>query len=143
MNAIHEARMYEQFHARTDLEDFQLMRTMAESLVSDWKRLGMEGVYPFPEDMLSDSQRRMARHRLFGFNLVRSNPRLCGFNVTGMLDHAMTGEGIWRFWRDWKPGAMDAVQDGWWPLRWCLFVEKSHNYAGRPFVAEAVLATEG
>ena len=132
MNAIHEARMYEQAKARPDLEDFELMRSMANSLIADWKRLGMEGVYPFPEDMLCDSQRRMARHRTLGFNLVRSNPNLCGFNVTGMLDHAMTGEGIWRFWRDWKPGAMDAMQDGWWPLRWCLFVDTAHNYPGGP-----------
>lgn len=142
MNAIHEVGMYEQAGARPDLEDFQLMRSMADGLIADWKRLGMEGVYPFPEDMLCDSQRRMARHRLLGFNLVRSNPHLCGFNMTGMLDHAMTGEGIWRFWRDWKPGAMDAMQDGWWPLRWCLFVDKTHNYVGRPFGVEAVLATE-
>jgi hypothetical protein len=142
MNAIHEAGMYEQAGARPDLEDFQLMRRMADGLIADWKRFGMEGVYPFPEDMLCDSQRRMARHRLLGFNLVRSNPHLCGFNMTGMLDHAMTGEGIWRFWRDWKPGAMDAMQDGWWPLRWCLFVDKAHNYVGRPFRVEAVLATE-
>jgi len=142
MNAIHEAGMYEQAGARSDLEDFQLMRSMADGLIADWKRFGMEGVYPFPEDMLSDSQRRMARHRLLGFNLVRSNPHLCGFNVTGMLDHAMTGEGLWRFWRDWKPGVMDALQDGWWPLRWCLFVNATHNYVGRPFRVEAVLATE-
>ena len=37
---------------------------------------------------------------------------------------------------------MDAVQDGWWPLRWCLFVDATHNYVGRPFRVEAVLATE-
>ena len=64
MNAIHEAGMYEQAGARPDLEDFQLMRRMADGLIADWKRFGMEGVYPFPEDMLCDSQRRMARHRL-------------------------------------------------------------------------------
>ena len=142
MDAIHEARMFEQAGARPDLEDFQLMRSMADGLIADWKRLGMEGVYAFPEDMLRDSQRRMARHRLLGFNLVRSNPQLCGYNVTGMLDHAMTGEGIWRFWRDWKPGAMDAMQDGWWPLRWCLFVGTTHAYVGRPFSVEAVMASE-
>jgi hypothetical protein len=142
MNAIHETRMYEQAGARTDLEDFRLMRSMADGLIADWKRFGLEGVYPFPEDMLSDSQRRMARHRLLGFNLVRSNPHYCGFNVTGMLDHAMTGEGLWRFWRDWKPGVMDVLQDGWWPLRWCLFVNPTHTYTGRPFTVGAVLANE-
>jgi hypothetical protein len=142
MNAIHEARMYEQAGARPDTEDYVLMRSMAERLVADWNRWGMDGVYPFPEDMLRDSQRRMARHRLCGFDLIRSNAKICGFNLTGMLDHGMTGEGVWKFWRDWKPGAMDAMQDGWWPLRWCLFIEPTHSYAGRAFKVEAVLANE-
>jgi len=142
MNAIHEARMYEQAGARPDTEDYVLMRSMAERLIADWNRWGMDGVYPFPEDMLCDSQRRMARHRLWGFDLIRSNPKICGFNLTGMLDHGMTGEGVWKFWRDWKPGAMDAMQDGWWPLRWCLFVEPTHSYAGRAFNVEAALANE-
>ena len=96
------------------------MRSMAERFVDDWNRYGMDGVYAFPEDMLRDSQRRMARHRLLGFDLIRSNPRICGFNLTSYLDPVLTGEGVWRFWRDWKPGAMDALQDGWWPLRWSL-----------------------
>ena len=59
-----------------------------------------------------------------------------------MLDHAMTGEGLWTFWREWKPATFDAVADGWSPLRWCLFVDPSHGYAGRTFTVEAVLATE-
>ena len=54
----------------------------------------------------------------------------------------MTGEGVWRFWRDWKPGAMDAMQGGWWPLRGWLFLDLTHSYSGRPFHVEAVLANE-
>lgn len=142
MDVIRDMRMYEQFGADPNLEDYKLMRSMADQLLKDWQRFGMDGVYPFPEDMLADSQRQMARHRLHGFDLIRSNPRLCGFNLTGMLDHAMTGEGVWRFWRDWKPGVMDAMCDGWAPLRWCLFVEPLHTYVGRPLHVEAVLANE-
>src|SRR5215831_266762 len=103
MDAIHETRRMEEAGARPDLEDFTLLRSMAEGLIADWNHYGMDGVYPFPGDMLRDSQRRMARHRLLGFSLVRSNPKLCGFNLTGMLDHALTGEGVWRLWLDWKP----------------------------------------
>ena len=33
-----------------------------------------------PETLLRVSQRQLARHRLLGFNLIRSNPRICGFN---------------------------------------------------------------
>ena len=142
MDVIHEAAMFEQAGAREDLEDFTILRSMADKLKADWKSFAMEGTYAFPEDLLRDSHRRMARHRLLAFNLVRSNPKLCGYNVTGMLDHSMVGEGVWRFWRDWKPEVMDAMQDGWWPLRWCLFVEPAHSYSGRPFRVEAVLANE-
>ena len=142
MDVIHEARMYEQLGARPDMEDYVIVRSMADRLTADWKRFGMEGVYAFPEYFLRDSQYRMARHRTLGFNAVRSNPQICGFNVTGMLDHALTGEGVWRFWRDWKPGAMDAMQDGWSPLRWCLFVYPTHAYTGRPVKLEGVLANE-
>jgi Glycosyl hydrolases family 2, TIM barrel domain/Glycosyl hydrolases family 2, sugar binding domain/Glycosyl hydrolases family 2 len=142
MNVIHELRKYEQAGIPAEAEDFILMRSMADHFVADWSRFGMDVVYPFPETLLRESQAAMARHRLLGFNLIRSNPKLCGFNLTGMLDHAFTGEGVWRFWRDWKPGAFDAMQDGWAPVRWCLFVEPTNVYAGRSFTVEAVLANE-
>lgn len=142
-DAIHEARRFEQAGARPDLEDYALISSMAERFTADWGRFRMDGVYAFPEDMLRDSQRLMARQRVLGFDLVRSNPRICGFNVTGMLDHALTGEGLWRFWRDWKPGAMDALQDGWAPLRWCLFANPPHAYSGKVVKLEAVLANDG
>jgi hypothetical protein len=142
MNVIREARRFEQAGANPNLEDFALLRSMAERLTADWTRFGMDGVYPFPEDLLEASQRLMARHRRLGFDHIRSNPKICGFNVTGMLDHGITGEGLWRFWRDWKPGMADALEDGWAPLRWCLFVNPTHAYSGTPLRVEAVLANE-
>ena len=134
--------MYQQAGIPEDAEDFVLMRSMAERFSADWSRFSMETAYPDPEMLLERSQLSMARHRLFGFNLIRSNAKICGFNLTGMLDHAMTGEGLWRFWRDWKPGTFDAVCDGWAPVRWCLFAEPGHTYLGRPVTLEAVLANE-
>lgn len=142
MDVIHEARMYEQVGARPDTEDYIIIKSMADRLAADWKRLGMEGVYAFPEYFLRDSQKRMARHRLLGFNAIRSNPRICGFNLTGLLDHGLTGEGVWRFWRDWKPGVMDAMRDGWAPVRWCLFADPTHAYLGETVKLEAVLSNE-
>jgi len=141
-DVVHEARMYEQVGASPDLEDYKFMQSMAAGLTADWKRLGMDSVYAFPEDMLRECQRQMSRYRRFAFDLIRSNPKLCGYDLTAMLDGAMSGGGVWRFWRDWKPGVMDAMQDGWCPLRWCLFVEPMHSYAGRDFRVEAVLANE-
>ncbi len=142
MHVIHEMRMYQQAGVPEDAEDFVLIRSMADRLAADWSRFAMETAYPAPEMLLEASQRSMAHHRLLGFNLIRSNPKICGFNLTGMLDHAITGEGLWRFWRDWKPGAFDAVCDGWAPVRWCLFAEPGHTYVGRPVTIEAVLANE-
>ena len=66
----------------------------------------------------------------------------CGYNLTGLLDHGYTGEGLWTFWREFKPGIMDTLQQGWAPLRWCLFAAPMHAYAGRPVKLEAVLANE-
>ena len=99
-------------------------------------------VYPFPRDLLRESQRLHARQRLLGLNLIRSNPQIAGYNLTGMLDHGYTGEGVWTFWREWKPGIVDALQDGFAPLRWCLFVTPRTPTPGRTVTVEAVLANE-
>lgn len=143
MDVVREWRHFEQVGARPDLEDGAWLREQSEAFYADWQRLGFDGVYPFPEDMLRESQRLHARQRTLGFNLVRSNPQLCGFNLTGMLDHAITGEGLWTYWREWKPETFDAVADGWSPLRWCLFADPPHGFAGREVTVEAVLANEG
>jgi len=142
MNVISEWRHFEQAGARPDLVDAAMLRAQSEAFCADWKRLGFEDVYPFPEDLLRESQRLHARQRTIGFDLLRSNPRLCGYNLTGMLDHAITGEGLWTFWREWKPATFDAVADGWSPLRWCLFVDPLHGYSGGAVTVEAALANE-
>jgi hypothetical protein len=54
MNVIHEARMYEQAGIRADAEDYVLMKSMADHLTADWKRFGMDVVYPYPEDLAAD-----------------------------------------------------------------------------------------
>jgi hypothetical protein len=142
MNAIRELRYYEQSGANPEADDFKFFKQTEEKLTADWERLGMNGVYAFPEEMLRASQQLHCRQRELGFSLIRSNPRICGYNLTGLLDHGYTGEGLWSFWREFKPGIMDTLQDGWAPLRWCLFASPMHSYAGRPLKLEAVLANE-
>ncbi|MCX5758955.1 MAG: hypothetical protein NTU83_10710, partial [Candidatus Hydrogenedentes bacterium] len=142
MNAIREARQYEQHGVNPELVDAEFFHRIEEKLTTDWKAWGFDSVYPFPEDFLRDSQRLHARQRTLGFDCIRSNPKICGFNLTGLLDHGFTGEGLWTFWREWKPGIVDALQDGWSPLRWCTFVRPMHGYVGRPFHVEVVLANE-
>ncbi len=142
MNAIRELRYYEQNGANPEADDFKFFKQTEEKLTADWTRLGMDAVYAFPEEMLRDSQRLHCRQRELGFSLIRSNPKICGYNLTGLLDHGYTGEGLWTFWREFKPGIMDTLQEGWAPLRWCLFAAPMHAYAGRPVKLEAVLANE-
>jgi hypothetical protein len=142
MNAIRELRHYEQHGANPAWDDFKFFKQTEEKLSADWTRLGMDGVYAFPEEMLRASQQLHCRQRQLGFSLIRSNPKICGYNLTGLLDHGYTGEGLWTFWRELKPGIMDTLQEGWAPLRWCLFASPMHAYAGRPVKLEAVLANE-
>ena len=154
MNVIDERRKYGEAHTYlaapdsvtpaqiTACPEVVLLTSMVEKLEADWRRYGFEDVYAFPEDMLRDSQRLHARQRRLGFDLIRSNPQICGYNLTGMLDHAITGEGVWTFWRELKPGIAEVLRDGWAPLRWCLFVTPLHAYAGQSVTVEAVLANE-
>jgi hypothetical protein len=142
MNVLRELRWFEQKGVRMDLSDSGLIQSMARRLEADWKRWGFDGAFTFTEDFLWDSQRRHTRQRLLGFDMIRSNPNLCGYNLTGMLDHAVTGEGAWTFWREWKPGIAEGLMNGWAPLRWCLFVDPIHSYAGNKITVEAVLANE-
>jgi hypothetical protein len=141
MNVIREARRFEQAGANPNLEDFALLRSWPSGYggldpVRDGRRVslprGPARGQPAPHGASSPS----------GLRSHPVHPKICGFNVTGMLDHGITGEGLWRFWRDWKPGMADALEDGWAPLRWCLFVNPTHAYSGTPLRVEAVLANE-
>ncbi|MBC8449327.1 MAG: hypothetical protein H8D78_16385 [Chloroflexi bacterium] len=116
-DVIREWRHFEQVGARPDLEDAAALRLQSQLLLADWLRLGFDDVYPFPEDLLRESQRLHARQRTLGFDLVRANPQFCGYNLTGMLDHGMTGEGLWTLWREWKPATFDAVAAALVPVR--------------------------
>lgn len=143
-NVIREWRTFQQYQAGIDPEapDYKWYKSMSERLIADWARYGMDSAYAFPEDFLLDSQRIHCRQRELFFDLVRSNPQICGYSVTGMLDHGITGEGLWTYWREWKPGIADTLRDGFDPVRWCTFVEPMHGYVGRPVKVEAILANE-
>ncbi len=142
VNCTRLARLHQQDGSPAGLEDFAAYRAMSERLGADLKRFGMESVFTFPEDLLRQSERLHAKHRIIGYNAVRSNPKLCGYSLTGIIDQP-AGEGLLTEWRELKLGTMDAMNDCLAPLRWCLFVEPMHVYAGRPFRVEAVMANDG
>jgi hypothetical protein len=122
--------------------DVTYVRSMARLLEEDWHRFGMGSMYCFPEDAIWDSYANQSTRRAFSFDLIRANGNIAGYNLTGMLDHALTGEGSWSFWRRWKPGAMEALSAGWAPLRWCLEVTPAVAYAGDAIRVELSLANE-
>ncbi len=140
-NVTEEAKHYEQYGYRRDLEDYRWIKSQSEKLEEDWQRLGLEKVYPYPEMMLKESQRLSAEDRRRIFDAVRSNPKFNGYSLTGLLDHGWCGEGLWSLWRRFKPEVYDAVCDGWAPLRFCLFL-KTHVFSTEEFETEAVLANE-
>ena len=96
----------------------------ARGLPGRMERFGLDAVYAFPEDLLRDSYRWHSEHRARGLDLIWANPNVNGHNITGMLDHAVTGEGLWTFDRRWKPGVVEAVSEGLAPVRWCVFVTR-------------------
>lgn len=140
-NVIEESKHFRQYGYREDLEDFSWLTEQSNKLEADWKRFGLEKIYPYAEMMLKESQRLSALDRRLIFDAIRSNPKHNGYSLTGLLDHGMCGEGLWSFWRRFKPEVYDTVCDGWEPLRFCLFV-KHHVYSGEEFEIEAVLANE-
>ena len=141
-DVIRDWRYFQQIGVNEERDDVGFLRAQAQAFIADWKRLGFDDVYPFPEDFLRESQRLAARHRTLSFDLIRANPKICGHNLTALND-GMTGEGLWNCAREWKPATYDAVTDGWAPLRWCLLVDPVHGYAGREITIEATLANEG
>ncbi|MCL1793296.1 MAG: hypothetical protein FWG34_05465 [Oscillospiraceae bacterium] len=113
-----------------------------ESIKKDWERFGLEGIYPSIDDFFTDSFVKSVRQRIITFDLARGNPKFCGYNLTGLMDHALTGEGLWTVYGELKPGMMEALRDGWDPLRFCMFVEPGHAYTNKPLRIIVRLANE-
>lgn len=141
-NVIEEYRHFMQHGERLDLEDSAWLGLQSRQLEADFDRLGLVKIFPFPEAMLKESQRINADERKRHFDILRSNSRLAGYSLTGLLDHGMCGEGLWSYWRRWKPEMFDAISEGWAPLRFCLFAPAT-VYSGDSFEIECVLANDG
>ena len=135
-------RIIEQYNMDINSPDCAMIKKMDDQFIRDYQQYGLDECYPLPIDLLRDSQKLNARQRALCFDIMRSNPKCCGFNITGLLDHSICGEGMWTLMREFKPGSADVFQRGLAPLKWCLFVSDSNVYSGRPFGIEAVIANE-
>jgi len=134
-------RHYERL-GKTDVEDAQFYRKLRDRFLADWKRWRLDETFARPEDYFAQCIAKMAGQRTLGLNAIRSNPYMVGHSVTGTVDQGMTGEGLFTTFRELKPGTLDAVFDGFAPLRWCLFVEPVNVYRKTSVRIEAVLANE-
>ncbi len=135
-------KIFEQDHINPDLPDVRQTRHMNECFLRDLKAFGFEEEYAFPQAIMRESHKLHSRQRAFNFDIVRSNPCMNGYSITGLLDHSICGEGLWTLNREWKAGCVDAMANGLAPLKWCLFFDDMHFYAGKPCRFEAVLANE-
>ncbi|MBN2294446.1 MAG: hypothetical protein JXM70_18600, partial [Pirellulales bacterium] len=134
-------RHFEQRRAER-LEDAQFFNDKLNRFLADWKQWHLADTFDRPEDFFMASLKKMAGQRTLGLNAIRSNPNIVGYSLTGAIDHVMCGEGLTTLFRELKPGTIDALFDGWAPLRWCLFAEPANVYRGSKVHLEAVLANE-
>ncbi len=110
-----------------------------KKFISDFK---LENVYPTPFDLIEDSYREQTKYREQTFSMIRSNPNIIGYSMTAVQDHGFAGEGFLGLQGEFKPGAMETMQVGWAPLRWCMLTNPTHAYADEPIRLRCVLADE-
>jgi len=137
-----QLRHYEQIGLGQS-EDANLYRGFYGSFMADWKKWNMADTFGTPENYFRLCTGKMAGLRLLGLNAIRANPVCIGYSMSGTYDHGSCGEGAaGTEFRDLKPGASDALFDGFYPLRVCLFTEPYHAYRGGKVQLKAVLANE-
>lgn len=141
VDLVRVVKLYEQL-GKADVEDAQFYRHLRDHFLVDWHAWHMDEAFARPEDYFAACLAKMAGQRLLGLNAIRANPRCVGHSLTGTVDQGMTGEGLTTTFRELKPGTIDAIFDGFAPLRWCLFAEPVHAYRGTKVHLEAVLANE-
>ena len=141
VDLVRVVRWYEQLGA-AHVEDCQFYRDKRDLFLHDWKKWRMTEAFGRPEDYFRQCLTIMGDLRKHGINIIRSNPNLIGYGVTGAVDQGMSGEGLTTTFREFKPGTIDAIFDALAPLRWCLFVEPVNVYRGTTIKLEAVLANE-
>ena len=117
-------------------------RRPLDLFLADWEKWRMADTFGRPEDYFTACLARNANQRLMGINAIRANPNINGYSLTGTVDQGLSGEGLTTTFRELKPGTMDAIFDGFAPLRWCLFAEPVNFYRGMPIQLDAVLANE-
>lgn len=142
LDLVRLTRHYEQL-GMTACEDAMIYRGFLNQFTGDWNRWTLGDTFANPEDYFQQCLAWMAGLRLLGIDAIRANPNVIGYSVTGTTDQGLTGEGVTAtIFREPKPGVVDAVFNAFYPLHWCLFVDRTQIYRGQKVRVEAVLANE-
>jgi hypothetical protein len=141
-NALRDQRKMQQAGAAKSAFAWRWITPAVENLQRAWTAYHLETLYPSIEEMLVDSELNAARQREIMFNVVRGNPRINGYSLTSWVDCWGLAEGVIDGFRECKPGHLAVLREGWAKLRWCLFVNPVHVYAGAPVHLKVALASE-
>ena len=143
LDTISLVRWFEQRDYTIDMApDVKMIRKMNDTFLAEIEKYGFGQEIPFPSALMRGSFRNHAYYRTQAFDQLRANPNICGISLTGLLDHSICGEGLWTLHRKFKPMIADVLQDGFSPLRWCVFLSAPALWPGQDLTVEAVLATE-
>ena len=118
------------------------VRGKLAAFMDAWERLKLDDTFASPEDFFRQCVAKMAGLKRMGINAIRSNPKIVGYGMTGCNDPVAYGEGFITHFRELKPGATDAIFDGFYPVRWCTFAEPVSVYRGAKVHLEAVLSND-
>ncbi|MDO8301973.1 MAG: hypothetical protein Q7T18_01910, partial [Sedimentisphaerales bacterium] len=141
VNLERTVRHYEQ-RGKGSCGEAKFYRQALDQFYADWERWNMAQCFGRPQEYFEQCIAQMAEQRLLGINALRGNPSCIGYSLTGTVDQGYSGEGLTTAFRELKPGTVDAIFEGFAPLRWCLFVEPVNVYRGTKVKLEAVLANE-
>ncbi len=141
-NAIDEKRQMERAGAPATAYAWIWINPAVKGLRETWETYDLRTIYASPEDMLVDTALSQSRQRAVTFSMVRSNPKVNGFNLTSLVDCWGVGEGFMDSFREFKPGELAVLQAGWAPLRWCLLLNPTNVYADKPLRVRVALANE-
>ncbi len=141
-NPLAEKRAMERAGAPASAYAWGWINPALKGLQGTWATYGLSDVYPAIEDMLVDSELSESRQRARTFSIVRSNPKVNGFDLTSLIGNWGTGQGIMDCFRNFEPGQLAVLQAGWAPLRWCLLVNPTNVYADQALRVRVALANE-
>ncbi len=142
LDTVSLVRKFDRMRAIPFSPDVKLAHKINDCLLKEIHKFGFSDFEVFPSELMLGSMKNHAYYRTQLFDILRSNPRICGLSLTGLLDHSIVGEGFWTLFREFKPMIADVLQDGFASLRWCILLSQPALFSGIPLRTEAFLASE-